>query len=122
MQKRWALASAAAAILTVATASTAGAIPDHKMPEVWNCGGQTTLIFTAGRNGWVNGVHYHAVEFSVAGTFTPTGGAPEPVSFGKTWAGGRSGPGAITCTQQINETDADGTFVGNAQVTAIPVN
>jgi hypothetical protein len=121
------VASVVAAIATTATFSVAGAVPpglEKQVGEEWDCGGTATTIFTAGRNGWVGDTQYHAVTFSVEGTFTPTGGEPEPVSFSKTWANGRGAdsPEAITCTQEINESGPDGTFVAHAEVTAVPVH
>jgi hypothetical protein len=123
MNKRWAVAAGVATVVATlgATVSPAGAIPDKGEGEPWVCPGGPTTIFTAGRNGWINGVHYQAVSFIVTGTFTPTGGAPEPFVESKTWGGGRSGPGAITCTQHVVETDAEGTVVYDARVTAVPV-
>ena len=116
-----------AAIATVGMVSTAGAVPpglEKKDPEPWVCGGVAVEIFTAGRNGWIGDTQYHAVSFSFEGTFTPTGGAPEPVSFSKTWANGKGAddPDAITCTQDIDETDDTGHFVAHGEVTAVPVH
>ena len=84
-------------------------------------GGVPTTIFTAGRNGWINGVHYQAASFTVAGTFTPTGGDPEPFTDAKVWGGGRTRAGTITCTQHVVETSPEGTVVYDAQVIAFPV-
>ena len=117
------LVGVAAAIAVVGmSGGTALATPEKpSKAEEWDCGGEETTIFTAGRNGWVDGVQYHAVSFSIEGTFTPTGGEPEPFSESKTWAGGKSGPGEITCTQHFQETDAEGTVVADGEVTAFPV-
>jgi hypothetical protein len=81
------------------------------------------MIVTAGRNGWIDGVKYHAVTFSVEGTFTPAGGTPEPFSDFKTWAGGKgaNSPDLITCTSDVSETDETGTFEAHFEVTAVPV-
>jgi hypothetical protein len=116
--KRWTVAGAVAAIATVGVASTAGAIPKRE-PEVWNCPGGTTMIITAGRNGWIGDTQYHAVEFSATGTFTPTGGTPQPVEEFKQWAGG--GPGTVTCTMHVDATDDEGHFVADFTVVAVPV-
>ena len=84
--------------------------------------GEDTLIVTAGRNGWIGDTKYHAVTFSIEGTFTPVGGTPEPFSEFKTWAGGKdaNSPDLITCTSAILETDETGTFEGTFTVTAVP--
>jgi hypothetical protein len=119
MRKRWALAGAVAAIVTVGASSTAGAIPKRE-PEVWTCPGGTTMIVTAGRNGWIGDTHYQAVTFSATGTFTPTGGTAEPFTEFKQWAGGAAGPGAITCTMHVDDTSPDGHFVADFRVTAVP--
>ena len=92
MRKRWALAGAVVAVVTVGASSTAGAIPKRE-PEIWNCPGGTTMITTAGRNGWIDGVKYKAVEFSLSGTFTPPGGTPEPVDEFKQWGAAVPGQG-----------------------------
>jgi hypothetical protein len=118
--KRWAVAGAVAAIVTVGVASTAGAIPKRE-PEVWNCPGGTTMIVTAGRNGWVGDTQYHAVTFSIRGLFTPTGGTAQPVVEDKQWAGGEAGADAITCTMHVDDTSPDGHFVADFRVTAVPV-
>ena len=80
-------------------------------------------IFTAGRNGWIGDTHYLAVQFTLEGTFTPTGGTPEPVEETQTWGNGRGldNPDAITCTATFEESDDDGTFVADAEVIAVPV-
>ena len=95
----------------------------EKNPEMFVCDGQETLIVTAGRNGWIGDTKYHAVTFSIEGTFTPTGGTPEPFSESKIWAGGKdtNNPDLITCTADVSETDETGTFVAHFEVTAVPV-
>lgn len=120
------VAGAVAAVATVGMVSTAAAVPpglEKRVPESWTCGGVPVEIFTAGRNGWIGDTQYHAVSFSLEGTFTPTGGEPEPVFFSKTWANGRGADDAdaINCTQHIDETDDTGRFVADAEVTAVPV-
>ena len=87
------------------------------------CDGEDTLIVTAGRNGWIDDTKYHAVTFSIEGSFTPTGGTPEPFSESKTWAGGKdaNSPDLITCTSDVSETDETGTFEAHFEVTAVPV-
>jgi hypothetical protein len=110
-------------IALMGTAVPAVAQPQHRTPEVFVCDGEDTLIVTAGRNGWIDGTKYHAVTFSVEGTFTPTGGTPEPFSETKTWAGGKdaNNPDLITCTADVSETDETGTFEARFEVTAVPV-
>jgi hypothetical protein len=116
MKKRWALAGALAAVVTVGAGTTAGAIPD-KEPEQWVCGTTATPIVTAGRNGWINGVKYKALELTINGTFTPTGGTAQPFTEFKQWAGGGAG---ITCTMHVDETDDEGHFVADFTVIAVP--
>jgi hypothetical protein len=104
MNKRWAVAGAVATIVSVGAGTTAGADPKGE-PEVWDCPGGTTMIITAGRNGWIDGVKYQAVQFTID--------SPE-FSAVKVWGGGKdlANPDAITCTQ---------TFPGGtATVTAVP--
>ena len=120
MRKRWALAAAVATVITVGGATTAGAAPKRE-PEVWNCGGTTTMIVVAGRNGWVGDTQYHAVTFSIRGTFTPTGGTAQPVVEDKQWANGDAEVDAITCTMHVDDTSPDGHFVADFRVTAVPV-
>ena len=71
-------------VATLGVVPTAAADPGHTAEE-FVCDGAATTIFTAGRNGWIDGVKYHAVSFSIEGTFTPTGGEPQPVSDTKVW-------------------------------------
>ena len=112
-------------VAIIGTAVPAAAEPpgQAKSPEEFVCDGQDTLIVTAGRNGWIDDTKYHAVTFSVEGTFTPTGGTPEPFSESKTWAGGKdaNSPDLITCTSDVSETDETGTFEAHFEVTAVPV-
>ena len=84
-------------IALIGTAMPAVAQPpgQEKNPEAFVCDGEDTLIVTAGRNGWIDDTKYHAVTFSIEGSFTPTGGTPEPFSDSKTWAGART-PTALT--------------------------
>ena len=121
MNKRWAVAAAVATIATLGAGTTAGAIPDKGEPEIWQCPGGTTMIITAGRNGWIDGVKYKAVEFSIVGVVDPAGPDPAfPVEDTKVWGGGAGTAGAITCTQAINDSGPEGTFVGTATVVAVP--
>ena len=112
-------------IAIVGTAAPAVAQPpgQEKNPEMFVCDGEDTLIVTAGRNGWIGDAKYHAVTFSVEGTFTPVGGTPEPFSESKTWAGGKDAdsPDLVTCTADVSETDETGTFEAHIEVTAVPV-
>ena len=104
MNKRWAVAGAVVTIVTVGAGTTAGADPKGE-PEVWDCGGETTLITVAGRNGWIDGVKYKAVQFTFEG---------DGFSEVKVWGGGKdlANPGAVTCTQTFPE--------GTATVIAVP--
>ena len=106
----------------IGTAVPAVAEPQQRTPEEWVCDGEDTQIVTAGRNGWVDETKYHAVTFSAEGSFTPTGGAPQPFSDTKTWAGGKdaNSPDLITCTADFSETDETGTFEAHFEVTAVP--
>ena len=116
--------AAVAAVATMGMSGTAWAVPDHSVEE-WVCDGEDTTIFTAGRNGWVDGeVQYHAVHLSFTGTFTPAdGGEPQTETEDKTWANGRGmdDPDAVTCTTHFEETTPEGTFVGDGMVVAVPV-
>jgi hypothetical protein len=96
----------------------------ERNPEAFVCDGEDTLIVTAGRNGWIDDTKYHAVTFSIEGTFTPTGGTPESFSEFKTWAGGQdaNSPDLITCTSDVSETDDTGTFEAHFEITAVPVD
>ena len=110
-------------IVLIGAGAPADAAPQQRAPEKWVCDGADTLIVTAGRNGWIDDTKYHAVSFTIEGSFTPTGGAPEPFSESKTWAGGRDASSAdlITCTADVSETDETGTFEAHFEVTAVPV-
>jgi hypothetical protein len=119
------VAGVMSAIALIGTAMPAVAQPpgQEKNPEMFVCDGEDTLIVTAGRNGWIDGTQYHAVTFSIEGSFTPTGGTPEPFSEFKTWAGGMdaNSPDLITCTADVSETDETGTFAAHFEVTAVPL-
>jgi hypothetical protein len=113
------VAGAVSAIATVGSISVADAAPpglEKKEGEEWVCNGEDVVIFTAGRNGWIGDTHYHAIEFSFEGTFTPAGGDPVEESFERTWPS--KGGETISCTQDITETNEEGTFVGHGEVTA----
>ena len=97
----------------VAFAAPAGAINPHEPGENWVCGGVATVINTAGRNGYINGVKYQAIEFTINATNPTTG---ETFNVTKTWAKGKDSAGAFQCTMPVSE---DG-FVGTATVTAVP--
>jgi hypothetical protein len=108
-------------VATAGVVSTAEAAPTHTA-EVFICDGVSTTIFTAGRNGWVDGVKYQAVSFSIEGTFTPTGGDPQPVNETKVWGGGKDlgDPDAITCTADVSEVSEEGVFEAELEVIAVP--
>ena len=113
------VAAAVGAIATVGSISVADAAPpglEKKGGEAWVCDGEDVMIFTAGRNGWIDDTHYQAIEFSFEGTFTPTGGDPVQESFEQSWPS--KGGETIFCTQDISETNEEGTFVGHGEVTA----
>jgi hypothetical protein len=116
MNKRWAVAAAMATVVSVGAGSTAGAAPSKNV-ETWICNGMPTEITVAGRNGWIGGQHYQAHNFSIVGTFTPTGGTPETINETK-WTTGRSG---LNCTMSVDFTDEEGRFVAVLRVTAVPV-
>jgi hypothetical protein len=108
-------------VATLEPFSTAQAAPSHTA-EVFICDGEETTIFTAGRNGWVDDVKYQAVSFSIEGTFTPTGGEPQPFTDTKVWAGGKDlgDPDALTCTADISEQSDEGLFEAHLEVIAVP--
>ena len=108
-------------VATMGVVSTAEAAPTHTA-EVFICDGEETTIFTAGRNGWVDGVKYHAVSFSVEGMFTPNVGDPEPFNETKVWGGGKDlgDPDAITCTADVSEESDEGLFEAHFEVIAVP--
>ena len=114
---------AVAAIASLGMSGTAQALPTNS-PEEWICGGENTVIYTAGRNGWIDGsVQYHAVQISFTSTFTPNGGEPQTETEQKTWAGGQGldDPDAVTCTVHFEETTPEGTFASDGMVIAVPV-
>ena len=119
------VASVISTIALIGTAATAIAQPPGQTdtPEAFVCDGEDTLIVTAGRNGWIGDTKYHAVTFSIEGTFTPTGGTPQPFTESKTWAGGKdaNSPDLITCTSDFTETDETGTVEAHIEITAVPV-
>jgi hypothetical protein len=119
------VAGVVSTIAIVGTAVPAVAQPpgQAKDAEEWVCDGEDVVIVTAGRNGWVDDARYKAVTFFIEGTFTPTGGTPEPFSDSKTWAGGKdvNRPDLVTCTQDFSGTDVDGTFEVHVEITAVPV-
>ena len=61
--------------------------------EQFVCNGEDVTIFTAGRNGWVDGVKYKAVMLTVEGA---------GFSEVKVWGGGKdlNSPDAITCVAE----------------------
>ena len=124
MNNRWVVACAVAAIVVLgAVIPTAGAIP--KNGETWTCEGEEVVIAEAGRNGWVDGVHYQAVYIEFVGVFTPVGGGEPESESEQKFYGNRSNlvhPEAIRCDLHVEETSDEGTFVGDGHVIAIPVN
>jgi hypothetical protein len=125
MKKRWALAAAAATVLTVGAGSTAVAIPQHKA-ETWVCDGEEVTLVGSGRSGWIDGVHYLAVYIEFLGVFTPEGGGEPQFESEEKFYGNRGNlvhPEAIRCEVHFEETiPGEGTFVGDGFVIAIPVN
>jgi hypothetical protein len=122
MRLRRLLVLASVFAATLGVVPMAQAAPTHTA-EVFICDGEETTIFTAGRNGWVEGVvKYHAVSFSIEGTFTPTGGEPQPISETKVWGGGKDldDPDAITCTADVSEQSEEGVFEAQLEVIAVP--
>jgi hypothetical protein len=125
MKKRWAVAAAGAAVVTVGTGSTAGAVPEHKA-ETWVCEGEEVTLVGTGRSGWIDGVHYLAVYLEFTGVFTPEGGGEPQVEGEQKFYGNRGNlvhPDAIRCEVHIEETiPGEGTFEADGHVIAIPVN
>ena len=115
------LVAAGMFVATVGVVSTAQAAPTQTA-EVFICDGGETTIFTAGRNGWIDGVKYQAVSSSVEGTLTPPGGEPEPVNETKVWGGGKElgNPDAITCTAEVSAATEDGLLEIQIEVIAVP--
>jgi len=105
-----------AGIAILGGASVAGAAPSKNV-EVYICDGVETEIVVAGRSGWIDGVHYHAHNIVVEGTFTPTGGEPEPFTDTE-WTSGRTG--GLECFQDFTFTDEGGTATGTITLNAIP--
>lgn len=124
--RRALVAGAVAALAMVGMGSAAGAAPpgqEKKVGEVWICDGvETTILTSSGRIGWVGDTQYKATSAHFEGTFTPADGSePETFTFDKTWPS-KTTEGEISCTQDVEETDATGTFVGHGEVTAVPVH
>jgi hypothetical protein len=86
------LLAAGIVVASAGVVSTAQAEPTGNV-QVFDCGGETVEISVAGRNGWIDGVKYQAVQVSVT---DPSGATV----FVKVYGGGRqlSDPDAITCT------------------------
>jgi hypothetical protein len=107
----------------VALAAPALAVPpgqERQGGDTFLCDGSVVVIFGGnGRSAWVGDTLYHAADFSFVGTFTPTGGAPIPVSDEKVWGQGPPGD-EITCTANVNESDEEGTLVGVVTIHAVP--
>jgi hypothetical protein len=125
VKRKMLVAGVVSTIAIVGAAAPAVAEPpgQAKDPEAFVCDGEDVEIVTAGRNGWIDDARYKAVTFSIEGTFTPTGGTPQPVSESKTWAGGKdvNSPDLVTCTVDFSETDETGTFEAHVEITAVPV-
>ena len=125
MSKRWAVTCAVATIVAIGAVSTDGGGDPEGHGETWTCEGEEVVIAEAGRNGWVDGVHYQAVYIEFVGVFTPEGGAPVFESEQKFYGnrGNLIHPEAIRCNLHIEETTpGEGSFVGDGFVIAIPVN
>jgi hypothetical protein len=86
------IAGAVATVGMIGTGGVAAADPTHTAEE-FVCNGEDFTIFTAGRNGWVDGVKYQAVMFTIEG--------PD-FSDVKVWGGGKdlNNPDAITCVAE----------------------
>jgi hypothetical protein len=118
------LAGAAVVMASIGVATTAGAAPTKNV-ESFFCAPPVavpTQIVTAGRNGWINGVKYQALEYRVTGIVTTPEGESVPVNDSKVWGGGATGASdEITCFQLINDSDpTEGTFVGSVTVIIRP--
>jgi len=118
---RRALVAAAIVATGLGVASQASAAPTKNV-EQFVCDGKPTEIVTAGRNGWIDGVRWQAMEFTVTGVADPVDGDPFPVNDHKEWAGGATGADEeVTCVQAINDSDPEeGTFVGRVTVIIRP--
>jgi hypothetical protein len=117
MNKRWALAGAAAAIVSIGAGTTAGAAPKDKA-ETFTCNGQPTTFIVGGRSGFLDGVHYLAHNLVVAGTFDPTGPAPAEPFTDTQWTSGRTG--GLQCSQSFTETSPEGVATYTVRFNAIP--
>ena len=100
-----------AGLALVGSATAAGAAPTHTL-ETFTCNGREITFPTAGRNGWIDGVKYHADRFEVQGVATAPDGTTEVISDTKVW-GPRNQPSTIVCTADLNESGDEGTFVGS---------
>lgn len=93
MTKRWAVAGVLAAVATVGAGTLAGAEPTKNV-ETLTCGGETVEVAVAGRNGWIEGERFKAVQFVIEG---------EGFTEVKVYGGGKDlgRPDAFTCTQEF---------------------
>jgi len=125
MKKRWGVAGAVIAAVSVGAGSTAGAIPQHKA-ETWTCEGDEVTLVGTGRSGWIEGVHYLAVYIEFLGEFTPEGGGEPQFESEQHFYGNRGNlvhPDAVRCELHIEETiPGEGTFAADGFVIAIPVD
>jgi hypothetical protein len=114
------IAGSAVVMASVAVASTAGAAPTKNV-EQFVCDGVPTEIVTAGRNGWIDGVRWQALEYAVVGEVVPAEGEPFLVNDTKSWGGGATGAAEeVTCVQAIDDSGPEGTFVGQVTVVIRP--
>ena len=87
--------------------------------ETYVCDGVETDIVVAGRNGWIDGVHYQAHNLVVVGTFDPTGPAPAVEVFrDEQWSSGRTG--GLECTATFSEEVEGGVETVTVTLDAIP--
>lgn len=90
-------------------ASAANGVPpglQAKVPEVFTCDGQETVVFGGnGRSGWVGDTLYVARSIHFEGTFTPADGSPsQTFVFDKTFGRGPAGE-TVNCVSHVEETD-----------------
>ena len=79
----------------------AGAAPKPKA-ETFTCNGLPTTFIVGGRSGFLDGVHYLAHNFVIAGTFDPRAGPAEQTFRDEQWTSGRTG--GLQCTASFTET------------------
>jgi hypothetical protein len=72
------------------------------------------------RMGWIGDALYQAVSIEATGTFTPTGGEPQPIGFSQTWGHGPPGE-LIHCSGELQEVAPEGTYMVTLEAWIVPV-